>query len=366
MFKSKAYPTNYIQAQGVLRETGGWIKKFGCSPLIIAGPTAWSKAGSQIEKSLQLSSLELQLEFFQGHCSDEEVDRLLSKVPASIDVVVGVGGGQCLDASKMVANRLNLPVMTVATLASTCAASSPVSAVYTPEHVFVRVEHYDRCPVAALVDPDIIRDAPTRYLTAGIGDTLAKWYEAFPINEGIFQDAKTKAGLKIAELARDLLIEYSVQAIKDCQSGITSQALCQVIDTNILLGGLVGGIGSDTCRSSGAHSIHYGMTCIPEMHEVYHGELVAFGILCQLHLEEKPNDEITKLMEFFRKIHLPISLFDLNLKQIREQDLRAAAKKACDPNRLIHLLPFPINENKVYESIVKTHELGELVNKRNG
>jgi glycerol dehydrogenase len=359
MFISKAYPSNYIQEKDILLKSGDWVKRFGTTPLVVSGPTAWSKAGPQIAQSFNESGLDYHLEMFEGHCSDQELNRLLPKIPASVDIVVGVGGGQCMDMAKLVANRLHLPVMNISTLASTCAASAAQSIIYTPEHVFVRLEQFDLSPVAVLVDPDIIREAPVRYLIAGIGDTIVKWYEAMPLNEGKYQNAKTKAGLKIAELIRDLLFEYSEQAIQDCEKGETSEALRQVIDTNILLAGLVGGLGRHTCASSGAHAIHYGMTVIPEMRHAYHGELVAYGLLCQFTLEGKSDQEIIDFMEFYKKINLPISLFDLGMKQIRQQDLQNAAIKACEPGRSIHNLPFTIHVDDVYKSINEIHQLGE-------
>jgi glycerol dehydrogenase len=97
------------------------------------------------------------------------------------------------------------------------------------------------------------------------------------------------------------------------------------------------------------------------MQEAYHGELVAFGLLCQFKLEGKPDEEIIKMMNFFQKIKLPITLTDLNMTEIRENDLRLAAKKACEPQQTIHLLPFPIYEEKVYESIIEIHKLGEII-----
>ncbi|WP_134698635.1 iron-containing alcohol dehydrogenase family protein [Ammoniphilus sp. YIM 78166] len=359
MFRAKAYPTNYIQEPGILLQTGEWVQKFGSQPLIIAGPTAWSKAGPQISASLLQCEIDFQLETFEGHCSDEELQRLLSKVQPETDIVIGVGGGQCLDTAKLIANHLKVPIINVSTLASTCAASSALSIVYTPEHVFVRLEEFDRCPVAVLVDPDLIREAPLRYLTAGIGDTLVKWYEAYPINEGTFKNAKTMAGLKMAELIRDMLFEYSEDAVIECQRGETGVALRQVIDCNILLAGLVGGLGSHTCLSSGAHAIHYGMTIIPDMHEAYHGELVAYGLLCQLKLEGKSDEELTELIQFYQKINLPVSLFDLGMKSIDEDPLRQAAAKTCLPGSSIHRLPFPVTEEMVYDSFIYIHQLGQ-------
>jgi glycerol dehydrogenase-like iron-containing ADH family enzyme len=179
-----------------------------------------------------------------------------------------------------------------------------------------------------------------------------------PINEGKFQNAKTQAGLKMAELVRDLLFEYSDQAIIDCQNGIASNALRQVIDANILLSGLVGGLGRHTCASSGAHSIHYGMTVIPEMHEALHGELVAYGLLCQFKLEGKSDEEIIDFMKFYQKINLPISLFDMGMTSLNDDDLRRAAANASDPGRTIHNLPFTVDEQSVYNAILDTHKLG--------
>lgn len=361
MHVAKAYPSNYIQEKGIIDKAGEWVKKFGTTPFVLSGPTAWSKVSAPFTKSLSEGGLDYTLEFFEGHCSDQEVQRVLSQVPSSVDVIVGVGGGQCVDTAKLVANRLNLPVLNISTLASTCAASAAQSIIYTPEHVFVRVEPFDHSPVAVLVDPDIIRDAPMRYLSAGIGDTLVKWYEAMPLNEGKVQNAMTKVGLKIAELIRDLLFEFSEQAIRDCEKGETSESLRQVIDANILLGGLVGGLGRHTCASSGAHAIHYGMTVIPEMKDAFHGELVAYGLLCQFKLEGKKDQEIIDFMRFYQKINLPISLKDLGMKNLREEDLRLAAQKACAPERTIHHLPFAILEENVYQAIIDIHELGEAI-----
>ncbi|RXT07196.1 iron-containing alcohol dehydrogenase family protein [Ammoniphilus sp. CFH 90114] len=361
MFVSKAYPSNYIQEQGVLHQTGDWVKKYGKHPLIIAGRTAWAKAGVPIERSLRENGLDYQLEYFEGHCSDQELERLLRLADSKVDLVLGVGGGQCLDTAKLVANRLGLSVINVSTLASTCAASSALSIIYTPEHVFERMEEFDRSPVLALVDPDIIREAPQRYLTAGIGDTIVKWYEANPLNIGKDQNARTKAGLKMAELIRDLLFDHSETAIHDCERGVTGEALRQVIDCNVFLAGLVGGLGRDTCASSGAHAIHYGMTVIPGVKGAYHGELVAYGLLCQFKLEGKTDEEISQMMKFYQKINLPITLFDLGMTEVNETQVHQAAVKACAPDQAIHNLPFPIKIEDVAFAIKYVHSLGESI-----
>jgi glycerol dehydrogenase len=359
MLISMAYPTVYIQEPHILQQSGEWLKKFGQQLFIITGKTAWQKAGPQLEESLGMYALHYDMCYFNGECTYEEAERILALLPENTDLIVAVGGGQCMDTAKAVAQRSGIKMATVATLASTCAATTPLSIMYKPGHEYVGVEYYDFCPVLTLVDPLIIAEAPYRYLVAGIGDTLAKWYEAGPINHGKFQNAKTRLGLKTAELARDLLMEFSEQAIHESKEANAGDALRQIIDTNILLAGLVGGIGHHTCRSSGAHAFHNGMTCIDDIHGTYHGELVAFGILCQLMLENKPEEQIVELMHFYRTIGLPVSLFDMGCREVRDHEIRQSAQRACDPSETIHYLPFPINEDRVYEAIHAAHALGE-------
>lgn len=359
LFKSMSYPTNYIQEPGILKISGAQIKKIGKQPLIISGRKAWEKAGKLIDESFVQEGLNYDLEMFAGHCSEEEFNRLLESIKDEFDVLIGVGGGQCMDMCKLIANHLAIPVVTIPTLASTCAASSALSIIYTPEHEFVRMVTFEECPIFTLVDTNIILDAPVRYLTSGIADTLVKWYEATPINEGKYKNARTRAGLKIAELIKEILFESSEGAISEIINKKSGQALQEVIDCNIFLGGLVGGIGSETCHGSGAHAIHYGLTIIPEFRKAYHGELVGYGLLCQLYLEGKVNEEFYQLMKLYKSIDLPLSLFDLGWKEVRNADLQRAAKIIFDEQDSIHLLPVPLTEEKIYESLIETHNLAE-------
>lgn len=69
-----------------------------------------------------------------------------------------------------------------------------------------------------LVEPRIILQAPDDYLLAGIGDTLAKWYEAVvlaPQPETL--PLTVRLGINSACAIRDLLLDSSEQALADKQ-----------------------------------------------------------------------------------------------------------------------------------------------------
>ncbi|HIA8617147.1 TPA: iron-containing alcohol dehydrogenase, partial [Escherichia coli] len=115
---------------------------------------------------------------FRGHCSESGVQQLAADSGDDRSVVIGVGGGALLDTAKALARRLGLPFVAVPTIAATCAAWTPLSVWYNDAGQALHFEIFDDANFMVLVEPEIILNAPQEYLLAGIGDTLAKWYEA--------------------------------------------------------------------------------------------------------------------------------------------------------------------------------------------
>ena len=133
-----------------------------------------------------------------------------------------------------------------------------------------------------LVEPQIILNAPAEYLLAGIGDTLAKWYEAAvlaPQPESL--PLTVRLGLNGALAIRDVLLERSEEALADQQRGEQTQAFRDVVDAIIAGGGMVGGLGERYTRVAAARAVHNGLTVLPQTEKYLHGTKVAYGILVQ-------------------------------------------------------------------------------------
>lgn len=289
-------------------------------------------------------------------CSESELERLQALTTAEqITGILGVGGGKALDASKLVAHRLRLPIVTVPTSAATCAAWSALSNIYSDAGAFQQDVALDKAPDALILDYNLIRQAPPRTLVAGIGDALAKWYES-SVSSGASEDALVIGAVQQARVLRDLLLQGSLAALQR-PGGV---AWKQVVDACICLAGIVGGMGGAKCRTVAAHAVHNGLTHLLGHRATLHGEKVAFGILAQLRLEEiLQGSQLalaarTQLMEFYRQVGLPLNLRDLNLAHLGSAELLQAAQVACQTGSDIHHLPFPVSPEALLVALTTT------------
>lgn len=201
----------------------------------------------------------------------------------------------------------------------------------------------------------MVRSAPQRTLVAGIGDAIAKWYEA-SVSSGSSSATLIISAVQQARVLRDILWQKSATALENPQS----DEWREVVDATVLLAGAIGGIGGADCRTVAAHAVHNGLTHLPETHQALHGEKVAYGILVQLRLEEmvQGNQLATssrnQLLQFYTQIGLPKTLDNLGLADISLSQLRHAAEIACNPQSDIHRLPFRVCPEQLMAAMVST------------
>ena len=360
MNRIASFPGKYIQGSGAIRQLEELISQFGSKAIILTSPSA----GKHLpEKYLQQPlSDQVHIEQFGGECSEEELERIAGQIQRQkADVMVGMGGGKVIDAAKIAADRAGIPVIIVPTIASTDAPCSGCAVTYTPGGVFEQV-HYQRSnPAVVLVDTGIMAKAPPRFLVAGMGDALATWFEArscaktTSVNE--CGGLSTNAGLHLARLCYDLLLEYGLQAKLDNEAGIVSQALDNIVEANILLSG----IGFESGGLAAAHAIHNGLTALPETHDFYHGEKVAFGLLAGLHMMDAPVNELNEVYGFCKAVSLPVTLAELGISAENKSGLMQVAQKSAEEDSPIHHEGSDITPEKVYDALLKADAFGKNV-----
>ncbi len=357
MFKKAIFPGKYIQGPGALSELPAVMKALGARGLILASPTPRAKILPII--GLDGVSGSILIETFGGECCETELARISDIIRHErVEVAAAVGGGKTIDTAKIVADRAGIPSVVVPTIASTDAPCSGCAVIYSDDHVFESVCYQKMNPAAVIVDENVIAQAPVRFLTAGMGDALATWFEAESCRRTQSANAcgglSTTLGLHIARLCYDILLEYGLVAKIACENQAVTPAFSRIVEANTLLSG----IGFESGGLGAAHSIHNGLTALEETHAFYHGEKVAFGVLAGLQLSDAPPAVADKVYAFCESVGLPTTLADLGLADPDRSRLMQVAEKACAPGECIHNEAGAIKPENVLHAIIAADALG--------
>ena len=149
------------------RESAGWPPYF-----VVTTPSAYTVAEKYLAREPEAVERARLLDW-------THLRGIADAAPDSAELIVGIGGGIALDASKYVALTRDLPLVLVPTIVSTGAiihsgfAKWDGHATIGPgaEWPWFNYEH-------AVIDYDVVLEAPQRLNTAGLGDVLCG-YSAF-------------------------------------------------------------------------------------------------------------------------------------------------------------------------------------------
>ncbi|MEM8719553.1 MAG: iron-containing alcohol dehydrogenase family protein [Cyanobacteria bacterium P01_G01_bin.39] len=349
-------PARVLRGENCLVNSGKEIAQLGTRPLVVGGTQTLKVIEPLLAAVADSASLVCQTANYSPDCAESSLARLKEQVQQhQADLVIGVGGGKALDLAKLLAAQCNLPVVTVPTSGATCAAWTALSNIYSEVGAFQYDVSLSRCPDLLILDYGLVRTAPQRTLVAGIGDAIAKWYEA-SVSSGNSSATLLISAVQQARILRDILFQKSAIALKQPNS----DEWREVVDATVLLAGVIGGVGGADCRTVAAHAVHNGLTHLLEAHDVLHGEKVAYGILVQLRLEEMiQRNQLAasarkQLLQFYTEIGLPKTLEDLGLTNITLAQLRQVAAIATQPQSDLHRLPFTVDSEQLVAAMVST------------
>ncbi|WP_034917872.1 oxidoreductase [Erwinia sp. 9145] len=351
-------PANYYSHPGAIARLADYYSEAQLRKAFwVTGRQALAAAQSWLEPWLNLPGAKRSI--FGGHCSEAAVATLAQEAGEDRHVVIGVGGGTVLDTAKALAHRLGLPVVTLPTIAATCAAWTPLSVWYNDAGEALNFEIFPQANHLLLLEPQIILQAPSRYLQAGIGDTLAKWYEAVVLaTEPAALPLTVRLGLDIAKTLRDVLLEKSESALADQRAQQLTLAFRDVVDAIVAGGGMVGGLGERYTRIAAAHAVHNGLTVLPQTAQFLHGTKVAYGILVQSALLGQ-DDVTAHLIEAYKRFGLPTTLAQLAIDIQQHDQVDRIIKHTLRPVESIHYLPVTLTPATLRAALEKVEALGQ-------
>ncbi len=197
--------------------------------------------------------------------------------PSEVDVVVGLGGGSCLDMAKVVSVLLahggrpqdyygegkvpgrGVPVIAVPTTAGTGSEATPVAVVADPDLVLkVGISSPYLIPEVALVDPELTHSCPAALTAASGIDAVVHLVESFTavrrpttaalatdrvfIGKSALTDAVALAGLEL--MGQHLVTAYEQPANADARRAVMQAAF-------------LGGVALGTAGTAAAHALQY-------------------------------------------------------------------------------------------------------------
>ncbi|MGW2840790.1 iron-containing alcohol dehydrogenase family protein [Streptomyces sp. NPDC001493] len=213
------------------------------------------------------------------------------------DAVVGLGGGKIIDVAKYAAARVGLPLVAVATNLSHDGLCSPVA---TLDNDNGRGSYGVPTPIAVVIDLDVVRRAPARYIRSGIGDAVsniscvADWELAQRIN-----------GEEVDGLAA-AMARQAGEAVLRHPGGIADDDFLKVLAEGLVLTGISMAVAGDSRPASGAcHEINHAFDLLHPARAASHGEQVGLGACFAMHLRGA-HAQSQQMATVFRRHGLPV------------------------------------------------------------
>jgi len=351
-------PAKYVQGKDAFLKTHQNVKDLGHSFLFICSRSGYKLAKPKVEKSFINSGSKLIFEIFNGVSSTSEIQRMQHIIKENnIDVVGAIGGGSAIDTAKAAAHYEHLPVVIMPTVVATDAPCTGLSVIYNDDGTFNQYLFYPKNPDAVIVDSSIIAKAPTKFLVAGMGDALGTYFEAracYKSNAPSLENGGiTKSAMALCKLCYDTLIDDGYKAKVAVEQGLLTPAVESIIEANTYLSG----VGADNGGLAAAHSVYNGFTALEECENTMHGNIVAFGTIAQLILENAPMEEINHVIRFCVSIGLPITLEELGVTDTKR--VRLATSHACAKGESIHNMLGDVTSEQLFDALLTADAIGK-------
>ncbi|TKA12023.1 iron-containing alcohol dehydrogenase family protein [Actinacidiphila oryziradicis] len=213
------------------------------------------------------------------------------------DAVVGLGGGKIIDAAKYAAARVGLPLVAVATNLSHDGLCSPVS---TLDNDNGRGSYGVPGPIGLVIDLNVIREAPVRFVRSGIGDAIS--------NISAIADwelSHRETGEPIDGLAA-AMARTAGESVLRHPGGTGDDAFLTTLSEALVLTGIAMSVSGDTRPASGAcHEISHAIDLLHPKRAAAHGEQVGIGAAFAMFLRGAREDA-GLFAEVLRRHGLPV------------------------------------------------------------
>lgn len=385
LFGTLRTPRNLVFGAGQRQALPAYAAGLGRRALLVTDARLAGDADfRQIVDALKAAGLETRV--FDGTIAELPLECIAQGVEAGktfgADLVIGIGGGSCLDAAKVVALLLAhggkasdyygefkipgpvLPLILMPTTSGTGSEVTPVAVITDPDRaVKVGIASPHIICHTAICDPELTYSCPPELTAVSGADALTHAIEAFTtirreptgtiVHEHVFLGKNA-----LSDACALMAISHIASSLKRaCDNGNDVEAR-----ERLMLGATAAGLAFGTAGTAAAHAVQYpvgAMTHTPhgagvavmmpyvmEFNRAYcEPELAEIGAAMGLEasdksLAERAGETIDAVETLFASIGIPKTIADLG---VAEAQLPQVAEQAMGSVRLIKNNPRPLD-----------------------
>jgi glycerol-1-phosphate dehydrogenase [NAD(P)+] len=242
----------------------------------------------------------------------------------NVDLLIGVGGGSVLDVVKRVSFLSDINNLLVPTIISNDGLISPISVIKDSNGHTLSLP--GRMPFGVIVDIEIIRKAPKKFLQAAAGDilsnisatndwVLSSFENREPINDLAYMLSRSAALSLIHHESKDLRNRSFLKQVINCQ----------------LNSGLAMALAGTSRPCSGSeHLISHAIDYLDLSENTLHGlQVGSISIFC-LYLQKKLD---AKCLNYAQELNIPLAFHQLNEKIYNQLSLIYETSLEMRPGR---------------------------------
>ena len=263
-----AIPTILKVGKGTMKNLGTYLKDNEFQNAVIYfGNGLIDMFGKDILKNLEKSGINI-LDYMELDTVDiNDIINLAFDIDSKAQVILGIGGGKVIDTAKYAAYLRKLPFISIPTSASSDGFSSASASLIVNGR---RTSVPARMAYGIVVDTDIIKSAPEKFLYSGIGDMVAKITSLY---DWLFESEKGYSDMNdfavmIAKKAVNSFVRTPFESIRD------DLFLRELVDS-LAMSGIANEIaGGSTPTSGSEHLISHALDKMlerPQLHGVQVG-----------------------------------------------------------------------------------------------
>lgn len=311
--------------------------------------------------------------------TNSDVEEVLAQyLNKEVYVVIGLGGGSCIDLAKMVSfmlktkqplayfynNPIDFEVTPIIAIPTTSGTGSEVTGVAVvndiDKHLKVGISSEKIKPQFAILDPLLTMGMPPRVTACSGIDALVHAVEAFTAKDFSSFPEDYVADFRGATMISDMFAEKAIRLITENLVEAVTNGQNYEARHQMLLGSLLAGLAFSNAGTSMAHAAAYAIAGrAPSPHGEITGLMLPYAIkynfssnlskFMELHRicvkESKGLDKNSEIFDYFiellEQINLPTKLQQLGI--VRE-DLPAMAKETMGITRLMNINPRQMDE----------------------